>query len=93
MSIVDTFFLNNYTRMADEEGWNIFESDNGLQIERCDESSIFISDLEALKHVVNKSLEGSNLHSIALECIKFSNKEEYNFIIEHTRILKSVKYF
>lgn len=63
---------------ANDEGWNLFESDErGLEIERDDEAGIFDSDERAVWHVMNWAAEGSQLHQKALACVATPRAKKY----------------
>lgn len=51
-----------------DEGWDVFDTDRGVEIQRHDEAQEqhFDSDLEAIGHVVERALQGSTLHRRAL---------------------------
>ena len=55
-------------KRALDEGWDVFDSDRGAEIQRHDEAQEphFDSDLEAIGHVVERALQRSDLHRRAL---------------------------
>lgn len=92
MNIINSFVIN-YSNLAEKEGWNLFDGEVGLELQRCDESNIFKNDYSVWIHIVSKSLEGSKLHITALDCLKFNNIKEYDAIIKCTNMFKLVKNF
>lgn len=64
----EKILLENINQL--NEGWAIFESignTNQWQIERIDEDARFESDIYAIKHVYKMALNGSKIHSDALQ--------------------------
>lgn len=59
-------FTEDMRRIAEEEGWNLFENHRGIGIERDDERGIFDTDEEAFDFVVRLADAGSRLHEIAV---------------------------
>lgn len=57
-------------RLAFEEGWGIFDSDErGIEIERIDEAERFSCDDEALAWVAAHATNGSEFHQRALRYV------------------------
>lgn len=54
-----------FSDIAQKEGWDIFDSDHGPEIERCDEAGIFASDQEAVDYVRSKAERGYVMYRIA----------------------------
>jgi hypothetical protein len=71
---------------AFDEGWSIFEcfgSANGpWQLQKCDESGILKTDLEAWRLVVDRAEAGSNYHQTALQFLKDHNRIEYDCVVD-----------
>ncbi len=86
-------FQNKYLEQTFKEGWAIFESDNGLSLERDDEACIFEGDLEAWHFVVTHSLKGSTMHIEALSLLKKYSEKEYYTIMENTKKLQNIYSF
>lgn len=67
-----------------KEGWDLFfseGSDNGdYQIQRIDEMNIFENDIQAIKFVYKRALEGSKRHKKALAVVMFLNPQEIRLI-------------
>jgi len=63
-------------RAADNEGWAIFETNVGLQIERCDDADVFADADEAVAHVKKLAEEGSDIHKRALLINARTNPKE-----------------
>lgn len=59
-----------YDAAALKEGWNVWATDQGLEIQRYDEVEIFADDDEALAHVHRRAAVGSRLHQIALHLVE-----------------------
>lgn len=61
----------NWTRedsaAATREGWDVFETSRGAEIQRADDVGIFKSDAAAREHVRARASEGSQLHARAIE--------------------------
>lgn len=72
--------------LAQAEGWDIFECDNGeLQLQAIDESDIFTGwnrERDAWAHVCSKAKEGSALHMEALAILREHSPAEYQRIMD-----------
>lgn len=69
------------------EGWGIYESlgDNGWEwrIERHDCERVFSSDEEAVKYVVSKALNGSDIHKkVLLFMVENADIDELKFMLK-----------
>lgn len=75
-------YKSNYKNV--EEGWDLFFSDGSdsgdYQIQRIDEMNLFENDIEAIKFVYKKALEGSKRHRKALARIMILNPQEIKLI-------------
>lgn len=54
------------SREATLDGWDLFEVDGLMEIERDDDKSTFVDDLTAINHVVERALAGDRLALKAL---------------------------
>jgi hypothetical protein len=67
-----------------KEGWDLFfsqGSDSGdYQIQRIDEIKLFNNDIEAIRFVYKKALEGSKRHRKALARVMILNPQEIKLI-------------
>lgn len=61
---------------AHREGWGVFDTKDGLRIERLDEAEIFDSDSNAWHFIVTMALKGSRYHRKALQIIADNNRAE-----------------
>lgn len=80
----DLLKLNEIHKVAQLEGWDIFESwRESLEYEiQGYHGEIFNNDIEAVRFVFKKALEGSEIHNNALEfMIKYGTPAELEFII------------
>lgn len=49
------------------EGWDVWDADGVLEIQRDDDAEVFDSDAGAIAHVQRRAAEGSDLHARALK--------------------------
>lgn len=63
------------------EGWAIFESNEGLRLERDDEDPKFGGDGAAWRHVRKHARKGSTLHRRALAHLKQEAPAEYRRVM------------
>ena len=67
-----------------KEGWDLFFSEGSVsgdyQIQRIDEMGVFENDIEAIKFVYKKALEGSKRHRKVLARIMILNPQEIELI-------------
>jgi len=84
-------WTNRMSRLASQEGWDIFEAsgscqnkngDRPLQLQRMDEMARFEDDADAWRFVHKQAQLGSRLHQTALEYLKQESLPEYEAIIE-----------
>jgi hypothetical protein len=54
---------------AEAEGWGVFLTDRGFEIQRDDERRLFADDDEAIEHVWTQARVGSEYHQAALDII------------------------
>lgn len=54
------------TQFPSSEGWDLFEVEGKLEIQRDDEMEIFASDDDAIAHVTRMAQAGSQIHQEAL---------------------------
>lgn len=64
--------INEYWSNADSDtatamGWNLFETDGKLMLQRCDKKTIFETDAQAIWHVMEMAVEGDALARKALK--------------------------
>lgn len=88
VSDVDIVILGVINKFADKEGWYIVESSgssqpDSYQIQRNDEMSVFKSDEDVVKFVIQKANERSLIHIAALGFIyKYASDEEKDFMLK-----------
>lgn len=58
-----------FVEQSVSEGWDVFNVDGRMMLQRCDEAEIFETDLDALLFVAEQALKGSVYHRNALEKI------------------------
>jgi hypothetical protein len=80
-----SYWTHQDSAKARAEGWDLWQTDDGLRIEKFDESETFDDDAKAWKHVWAKAQKGSTLHSKVLGIILAKNQEEYNKIKQHCK--------
>ena len=59
-------FTQKDHRAAQKEGWDLFETERGDDIQKDDDKGVFPYDADACHFVVKKALTGSKLHIKAL---------------------------
>lgn len=59
---------------ARAEGWDVFEADDGPQIQRLDEAAVLPDDGVAWRRVVEAALAGSVLHPRALAAVSTAER-------------------
>lgn len=60
------FWTNADAQKSLKEGWSVFQSNTGFEIQTDQEELIFPTDEDAMEHVAKRALEGSELHIRAL---------------------------
>jgi hypothetical protein len=65
----EVLWTSEYSRVADPQGWNLFESASELQIQRDDEAGLFADDEAAAKHVQAMADVGDPLAIRAIQAL------------------------
>jgi hypothetical protein len=64
-------WISAHADAAEEEGWGLFDANNGLEIQRIDDPpSPFEADEDVIDHCRRRAAEGSEMHRLALELVE-----------------------
>jgi hypothetical protein len=74
----------DFIDQAEKEGFTVaYRPDKDTwELQRLDEAQIFDSDQEAWRYVLNKALQGSELHNAVLNFVELTSPDEYFNVIK-----------
>jgi hypothetical protein len=74
----------DFIDQAEKEGFTVAyrAGDDTYELQRLDDAEVFQNDQEVWRYVLNRALEGSELHNAVLKFVELHNPEEYNNIIK-----------
>jgi hypothetical protein len=86
MANTEKLWTEGHALKAQNQGWNLFNADGELQLQREDEMGIFETDHEAWEFVYAQSIQKDNTAIIALARIAAESPKELKKIKEHLKI-------
>ena len=68
------------SKAAAAEGWDVFDCDDEMQIQHCDDSGALPDDLAAWRMVVEGVRRGSPLHLAAFDAIGAEERDRIEYV-------------
>ncbi len=87
-SVIKYPMSEEFAKLADAEGWDLFDCEDGICLCRSDELAIFNNDNEAWDFVIRKAMGGSEFHIAVIAGMKEQNPDEFALWVNEERVVR-----